>query len=234
MMLKLIISIALVLLLAVSAGAQTGQGAAQSVEKRALRLEPYIIASAERYGVDARLLRAVCFIESRFRIAATSPKGALGPMQFTSATARRYGLQNPFDPQTSIDAAARYLRDLLREFGGRADLALAAYNAGEGAVESFRSGKPLMLSNGKMINPHRLVTGGIPPYRETQDYVKYAISLWRSSPISASQPVAIRDRKTFSTPRSESRDFTIDALYKNESSSLRRSEEERSLFIEIP
>lgn len=93
-------------------------------------------------------------------------------MQFMPDTAARYGLKNPFDPRAAIDAGARYLRDLLWRFGGRIDLAVAAYNAGEGAVESFRSGKPLILRTGKVINPRGLITGGIPPYSETQNYVR--------------------------------------------------------------
>ena len=98
-------------------------------------------------------------------------------MQFMPATARRYGLQNPHDPKAAIDAAAHYLRDLLTKFGGRIDLALAAYNAGEGAVESFQTGRPLVLATGKIINPHGLITGGVPPYRETETYVRSAIRL---------------------------------------------------------
>jgi hypothetical protein len=98
-------------------------------------------------------------------------------MQFMPETAARYGLRNPYDPRAAIDAGAHYVRDLLSKFGGRVDLALAAYNAGEGAVESFQIGKPLVLSTGKIINPRGLVTGGIPPYRETQEYVRSATAL---------------------------------------------------------
>ena len=73
-------------------------------------------------------------------------------MQFMPETAARYALTNPHDPQTAIDAGARYFRDLLRKFDGRVDLALAAYNAGEGTVEAFRTGRSLRLANGKVIN----------------------------------------------------------------------------------
>jgi len=157
--------------------AQVHHRPAPSLQDRARELDPLIVESATRYGIDPRILRAVCFIESRFRPDATSSKGARGLMQFMPATAARYGLQNPYDPRGAIDAAARYLRDLLRKFGGRVDLALAAYNAGEGAVESFQTGRPLVLSTGKIINPRRLITGGIPPYRETQDYVRRGTAL---------------------------------------------------------
>jgi len=129
-----------------------------------------------RYGIDPRILRAVCFTESRYRANAVSPKGALGLMQFMPDTAAQYGLRNPFDPRSAIDAGAHYLRDLLVRFSGRIDLAVAAYNAGEGAVQSFRSGKPLILRTGKVINPRGLITGGIPPYPETQNYVRAIVS----------------------------------------------------------
>jgi soluble lytic murein transglycosylase-like protein len=98
-------------------------------------------------------------------------------MQFMPDTAKRFGVRNPHDPRQAIDAAARYLRDLLMKFGGRLDLALAAYNAGEGTVEAFRTGKRLVLAKGKIINRQGLITGGIPPYRETQEYVRSIIAL---------------------------------------------------------
>jgi len=148
-----------------------------SLNERARLLEPYIAYSAQRFGLDARLLRILCFMESRFRVEAVSPKGARGPMQLMPDTARRYGVLNPHDPRQAIYGAARYLRDLLIRFGGRVDLAMAAYNAGESTVESFLAGRSLLLPNGKLINPRRLVTGGIPPYTETRDYVRQGLSL---------------------------------------------------------
>lgn len=162
------------LLLFVSAGAmaQARSDIQRSLQQQAGEIEPAIVEASIRYGIDARILRAICFTESRYRVNAVSPKGALGPMQFMPETAARYGLKNPFDPRAAIDAAARYFRDLLARFNGRIDLAVAAYNAGEGAVESFRSGKPLVLRTGKVINARGMVTGGIPPYPETQAYVR--------------------------------------------------------------
>src|SRR5437764_6507733 len=168
---NLVKSLLLSLLLAPASMAQM-RNDSSSLQERARALEPFIIESAKRYGIDVRMLRTVCFVESRFRVDAVSPKGARGPMQFMPDTAVRYGLRNPHDPKAAIDAAARYLRDLLKKFDGRIDLAVAAYNAGEGAVESFRTGRPLLLRSGKIINPHQLVTGDVPPYRETQNYVK--------------------------------------------------------------
>jgi soluble lytic murein transglycosylase-like protein len=165
---------AVALLFCLSAGvvAQQRRRNETSLDERARSIEPLIVEAATRYGLDPRILRAVCFAESRYRHNVISPKGALGLMQFMPDTAARYGLKNPFDPRAAIDAGARYLRDLLWRFGGRIDLAVAAYNAGEGAVESFRSGKPLILRTGKVINPRGLITGGIPPYSETQNYVR--------------------------------------------------------------
>jgi soluble lytic murein transglycosylase-like protein len=149
----------------------------ESVTRRARSLEPFIIEAAQRHGIDPRLLWTLCFTESRFRVEAVSSKGARGPMQFMPETATRYGLVNPHDPKAAIDAGARYLRDLLQRFGGRIDLALAAYNAGEGTVESFLVGKPLLLRTGKIINPRGVITSGVPPYRETQNYVSSILKM---------------------------------------------------------
>lgn len=102
-----------------------------------------------RHGVSAGLLAAQLMVESSFNPHAVSPAGAQGIAQFMPATARAYGLRDPFDPDAAIDAQASLMSDLLREFGSPA-LALAAYNAGPGAVRRH---------------------GGIPPYRETQAYV---------------------------------------------------------------
>jgi soluble lytic murein transglycosylase-like protein len=152
-----------------------GQGNDQSLRKRARLYEPIIAAAAARYNVDAHLLWTIAYLESRFRPEAVSYKGgkpcAYGLMQFVPATAQRYRLKNPHDPEEAVDAAARYVRDLLKRFGGRGDLVLAAYNAGEGTVEAFRDGKRLVLPNRKVINPAAIRTGGIPPYVETREYV---------------------------------------------------------------
>ena len=152
----------------------------RTLRERAMRLEPYIVAAAKRYGVDARILRVICFVESRYRINAVSPKGARGPMQFMPATAARYGLRNPHDPEQAIEAVARYLRDLLERFDGRVDLAVAAYNAGEGTVSSYMTGKPFVLREGGIVNDRGVVTGGIPPYQETQRYVRSILGLLRA------------------------------------------------------
>ena len=154
---------------------RTAAGITNDVRARAAQYEPVIAAAAARTGVDPRLLWTIAFLESRFKPGVVSYKNgqpcAYGLMQFIPSTAGQYGLQNPFDGRASIEAAARYVRDLAARFGGRADLVLASYNAGEGAVEAYRKGISIKLPNGRVINPNRLQTGGIPPYAETQNYV---------------------------------------------------------------
>jgi soluble lytic murein transglycosylase-like protein len=176
------------------------------LHERAIRLEPFIITAASRYGVDARILRAICFTESRYRINVVSPKGARGPMQFMPGTAARYGLRDPHNPEQAIDAAARYLRDLLRNFGGRVDLALAAYNAGEGTVSSFITGKALVLRDGRIVNARGVVTGGVPPYAETQRYVRSVLVLVESSALGPVERPNLRWR--LDSPR----DLTFDVF----------------------
>ncbi len=106
--------------------------------------------AADRYGIDRALLTAVVMVESGFDPFAVSSKGACGLLQLMPATARRFKTRDVFDAGQNIEAGARYLRWLLDRFDGRIDLALAAYNAGEGSVDRY---------------------GGIPPYAETQSYV---------------------------------------------------------------
>ena len=198
----------------------------RALRERAIRLEPFIVAAANHYGVDARILRAICFIESRYRINVVSPKGARGPMQFMPDTARRYGLRDPHDPEQAIDAAARYFRDLLKRFDGRIDLALAAYNAGEGAVSSFMTGKPLVLRNGKIINARGVVTGGMPPYAETQWYVRSVLTLLiRRGPV---QIETSTERVQFDSRR----DRTLDA-FDVSACGQKLSRTHRASFIEV-
>jgi hypothetical protein len=170
---RLTITIAL-LLFATPSDAQQRDVAVE----RARRYEPLIVAASIKHRVDPRLLWTVAWLESRFQPRVTSGAGARGMMQFMPATARRYGLRDPFDPAQSVDAAARYLRDLQEMFGRRLDLILAGYNAGEGAVKAFRDGRKLILSDGRVINS-RGIKSAIPPYRETVNYVTNGAQVFR-------------------------------------------------------
>jgi soluble lytic murein transglycosylase-like protein len=212
--------------------AQSHREVGPSLQERSRQLEPLILESAKRYGIDPRILSSVCFTESRYRLDAISPKGARGLMQFMPDTARRYGLQDPHDPRAAIDAGARYLRDLLFRFNGRLDLALAAYNAGEGTVESFLTGKPLRLTGGKIINPRGLVTGGLPPYAETRTYVNSILRLFAQHSAQATK-VALIPKSTDSKPvRSKTRDFSLDVT-ETDTSHLPGNAKTTSLFIEV-
>src|SRR5215207_3296198 len=168
--------------LAVLAVCAAARGQDPDALRRARAYEPYIERAAARHGVDPRLLWTIAYLESRFRPEAVSYKDgrpcARGMMQFVPGTAARYGLSNPHDAVASIDAAARYVRDLTARFGGRLDLVLAGYNAGEGAVEAFRDGCRLVLTTGKVINPSGVRTGGVPPYAETRGYVSHGASVF--------------------------------------------------------
>jgi hypothetical protein len=116
-----------------------------------------IAAASQAHGVDPFLVKALIQVESGYRPKARSPKGAVGLMQIMPATAREYKVRNPFDPKANIEAGVRHLKSLLDRYGsGRTELALAAYNAGPGAVQKFN---------------------GIPPYRETRNYVSRILSL---------------------------------------------------------
>jgi hypothetical protein len=147
-----------------------------SVLQRARCSEPYLQEAAAKYGVEARLLWVIAYLETRFNPLAVSHKGARGLMQFMPATAARWGLQNPHDPVAAIDAAARYVLYLQTSFGRKPELILAAYNAGETAVTAYLTGQAIRVGN-QVINPANRITGGIPPYRETQDYVATGLQL---------------------------------------------------------
>ena len=122
-----------------------------------LPLTPYrdiIAGMAQTHGVNPLLVQALIQVESSYRPRARSHKGAMGLMQLMPATARQYNVRNPYDPKANIAAGVRHLKSLIDRWG--VELALAAYNAGEGAVEKFK---------------------GVPPYRETRNYVTQILSL---------------------------------------------------------
>lgn len=208
--------------------AQAGRDPGPTLLERSRQLEPLIVESARRYGIDPRILRSVCFTESRFRLDVVSPKGARGLMQFMPETAARYGLKNPYDPRAAIDAAAHYLRDLLIRFDGRLDLALAAYNAGEGTVESFKTGRPLRLASGKIINARGLITGGLPPYSETRTYVNSIIGLVAQHSALISKTVLMPVRRNANARSPKTKGLTSGA-----ETSRPHSKSNPNLFIDV-
>lgn len=115
--------------------------------------------AAQTYGVSEGLIKAVMHTESGFNVQARSPVGAQGLMQLMPATARRFNVSNAYDPQQNIMAGAKYLAWLLKRFNGNTTLALAGYNAGEGNVAKYK---------------------GVPPFRETQDYVRRVSSRYQN------------------------------------------------------
>ena len=115
-------------------------------------IDSYIVDSSARYNIDPLLIYAQMHQESAFKLKATSYKGASGLMQLMPGTAIRFGVTDIYNPKQNIDAGVKYMRWLLNKFGGDVVLALAGYNAGEGAVMKYGN--------------------QIPPYRETQEYVR--------------------------------------------------------------
>jgi len=173
----LALSYALMIIGSTAAQAQSRAGGSSELLARARVVEPLMREAARRHGVDPRVLWTIAYLETRFQSNQISPKGARGMMQFMPATAAAYGLANPFDTAASIDAAARYVRFLAARFDNRFDLILAGYNSGEGTVEAYRRGISIRQPDGRIINPRRLQTGGIPPYQETRNYVANGLNV---------------------------------------------------------
>jgi soluble lytic murein transglycosylase-like protein len=123
------------------------------------KFESLIEQAAERFSIDPDLIRSVIRAESNFNPKAVSSAGARGLMQLMPATASGLGVSDPFDPQENIYGGAKLLRQLLNRYDGQVEIALAAYNAGPGAVDRY---------------------GGIPPYRETQVYVSRVLQYLRN------------------------------------------------------
>jgi len=120
--------------------------------------------TASQHQVDPDLVRAIVRVESNYNPYAVSPKGAKGLMQLIPATAKRFGVLNIFDPRANLDGGVRYLKYLMTLFRGDLKLSVAAYNAGENAIQGYN---------------------GVPPYRETQDYVRKVSALY---PLSIPTP----------------------------------------------
>lgn len=121
------------------------------------RFRPHILNAAFENDLDPDLVSAVILVESRSKVRAKSHAGAMGLMQLMPITARELGVKDPYDPKQNINGGAKYLGKMLKRFDGNLSLALAAYNAGPGTVERYH---------------------GIPPYRETQNYVTSVVGTY--------------------------------------------------------
>ncbi|MBI2817985.1 MAG: lytic transglycosylase domain-containing protein [Acidobacteria bacterium] len=154
-----------------NATSNTTNHQSQTGESRAVRSvfqsawDEMINAAAKRHRIDPALVRAVVQVESNFNPFAVSSRGAKGLMQLIPATARRFGVKNVFDPRANLDGGVRYLRYLMTLFSGDLRLSLAAYNAGENAVDRH---------------------SGVPPFPETQDYLRRISEIYPLSAASRS------------------------------------------------
>jgi len=134
----------------------TSSGSVSSPEN----LEEYFKEASETYGVDINLLKAIARQESNFNPSATSSAGAMGVMQLMPSTAKGLGVTNAYDAQQNIMGGAKLMAQNLKKYNGDVSLALAAYNAGGGNVDKY---------------------GGIPPFKETQNYVKKVLGYYQNS-----------------------------------------------------
>ncbi len=128
----------------------TAQSASKPTDIR-VKIKNWVTEASAKYGVDEKLVNALIKQESGFNPAAKSSVGAIGLMQLMPSTAKGLGVTNPMDPQQNIEGGVKYLKSMLDKYNGNIILALAAYNAGPGAVDKYE---------------------GVPPYKETQNYVR--------------------------------------------------------------
>jgi hypothetical protein len=154
-------------------------------------IDSFIVDSSRRYNIDPLLIYAQMHQESSFKLKALSHKGASGLMQLMPATARRLGVTNIYDPKQNIDGGVKYMRMLLNMFGQDVTLALAGYNAGEGAVMKYGN--------------------NIPPYNETREYVRRITARYGqiSNPQIARILPRINDKVTAKLVKNEAQPLTI-------------------------
>ena len=194
----------------IGAGASGRSVASLELSPGFMAIKPLVRAAADANQLDMALLQAVIATESGFVASAVSPKGAVGLMQVMPATAQRYGLTSDrsgsvatklTDPKTNIHTGARYLRDLVNLFPGQLELAVAAYNAGEGAVQ--KAGNK------------------IPNYKETQNYVRSVMQLYkRLNPLAQYTAAAVATAAPATRVRGEFRGVATNPLDADASAEL--------------
>ena len=164
----------------------------QELQNRSKRYQNSITEASRRYGVSENLIKSVITAESCFKVRARSHKGARGLMQLMPATARRFGVKNSYNSHQNIGAGTKYLRWLLDRYSGNVRFALAGYNAGEGKVDRY---------------------GGIPPYKETREYVRRVMGVFKTLHSKMPQSANVNYRKP-----TKSRDYYQKLWHKKQKS----------------
>ncbi|MBN2206394.1 MAG: lytic transglycosylase domain-containing protein [Candidatus Aminicenantes bacterium] len=147
------------LLCGLAAGPAVAAGADHPLKKA---YDPLVSAAAYRHRIPVELVHSIIKVESNYNANAVSSKGATGLMQLMPDTARAYGVVDPFDPAQNIEGGVRYLKDLIKLFDRQTNKVLAAYNAGQEAIKKY---------------------GGIPPYRETRNYIQRVMAGGYNKPL---------------------------------------------------
>ena len=179
----------------------------KSVAKAPENLEAIFKEASKKYGVSEKLLKAVAKAESNFNPSATSKKGAAGVMQLMPATARSLGVDDPYDARSNIMGGAKYLKENLERYNGNVDLTLAAYNAGSNNVSKY---------------------GGIPPFKETQEYVKKVKNYMGDSELSG-----YSDTSGYSTDISSALQYLSSSSLEGDSGSLVPAKSDYLYLIEL-